>query len=128
MLWNNILNQNIKDGPYIRIWDTTLFQDSLWRISWWKPIFGDANVVCFAQYVAGDRDDRDGERSEKVGQPAAKAWRKDIVISTRFDISDYWTFKLEGHYMNGLEGVTIGLSDDPSEDWFLFAAKISFTF
>ena len=30
--------------------------------------------------------------------------------------------------MNGLEGVTIGLSDDPSEDWFLFAAKISFTF
>ena len=25
VLWNNILNQNIKYGPHIRIWDTTLF-------------------------------------------------------------------------------------------------------
>ena len=29
VLWNNILNQNIKYGPHIRIWETTLFSSSV---------------------------------------------------------------------------------------------------
>ncbi|MDM8551568.1 hypothetical protein QUF72_15885 [Desulfobacterales bacterium HSG2] len=75
-----------------------------------------------------DQDDKDGDRFKKIGQPAAKAWCKDLTMITRFDINDYWIFKLEGHYMNGLEGVTSELGDDPSEDWFLFAAKMTFSF
>lgn len=75
-----------------------------------------------------DKDDKDGDNFKEKGQSAAKAWRKDLALSTRFDINDYWTFKLEGHYMNGLDGVTSDLSDDPSSDWFLFAAKTTFSF
>jgi hypothetical protein len=76
----------------------------------------------------GDKGDRGGDRYKKMGQPEAKAWRKVLSLSTRFDINDYWIFKLEGNYMNGLEGVTSDLGDDPSEDWFILGAKMTFSF
>jgi len=78
--------------------------------------------------VYDNRDDKDGDRFKERGLPGSRAWRKDLALSTRFDISDYWIFKLEGHYINGLRNVTSDLSGDPSEDWFLFAAKMTFTF
>ncbi len=50
---------------------------------------------------------------------------KDLAISTRFDISDGWVAKLEGHYMDGTAGTNI-IGDE--DEWFLFAAKVSYTF
>ena len=78
--------------------------------------------------VYRDKDDKDGESFKKKGQPAGFAWRKDISVSTRFDINESWLFKLEGHCMNGLEGLYGDIGDDPDEDWFLFAAKTTFSF
>lgn len=74
-----------------------------------------------------NKDDRNGDDSKKIGLPRASVWRKDLALTTRFDINDYWIFKLEGHLMNGLAQVTSPLNQ-ASEDWFLFAAKLTFTF
>jgi hypothetical protein len=83
-------------------------------------------AVCFAFY--SDKDDRKGDFYKEKGQPGALAWRRGFSLSTRFDISDHWIFKMEGHFMNGLNGVYALKEADPSEDWFLFASKLTFTF
>ena len=57
----------------------------------------------------------------------------DLALSTRFDVTDSWSIKLEGHYLNGNE-YAMPLNDNPSntamdgEDWFMFAAKTTFSF
>lgn len=75
-----------------------------------------------------DKDDRDGNYYKERGQPGALGWRKGFSLSTRFDISDHWIFKVEGLFINGLNGVYSLKEADPSEDWFLFASKLTFTF
>jgi hypothetical protein len=56
-----------------------------------------------------------------------KSGRKDLALTARFDINDYWVFKLEGHLMRGLAQVQTP-PQDASMDWFLFAAKVTFSF
>ncbi|QTA83544.1 Porin domain-containing protein [Desulfonema limicola] len=77
--------------------------------------------------IYSDKDDRDGDKYKARGLPGALAWRKDLALTTRFDINDYWVFKLEGHMMNGLAQVTTP-PNEADEDWFLFAAKMTFSF
>ncbi|MDY6839866.1 MAG: hypothetical protein SWH78_18050, partial [Thermodesulfobacteriota bacterium] len=76
-----------------------------------------------------DVDDRDGDSLELLGLPDHGAWLKDLALTTRFDMNDYWILKLEGHLMDGT--ATVSMPENPNdgeEDWFLFAAKLSFTF
>ena len=75
-----------------------------------------------------NKDDKEGKMYELLGLPAAKAWLKDLALTARFDINEHWLFKLEGHFMNGLDGVTGDMGEDPDENWFLFAAKSTFSF
>jgi len=68
--------------------------------------------------------------------PRAIAWSKDLAVTTRFDVSESWIVKLEGHWLNGLYATTTngGLStsedygDDPAENGFLGAVKVTFSF
>jgi hypothetical protein len=86
--------------------------------------------------IYGDKDDKDGERYDPQGLPRALAWSKDLAITTRFDLSESWIVKLEGHWFNGLYATTTdgGLTtledygEDPSEDGFLGAVKVTFSF
>ncbi len=81
-----------------------------------------------------NKDDKNGKMVVQVGNnefpvydDQADAWLKDIAISFRFDIFDNWIVKLEGHMMNGL--LDVDYSDPtPSEDWFLYAFKVSYSF
>lgn len=86
-----------------------------------------------------DRNDRKGEgRREKIGQPESMGWLKDFAVSLRFDIMPNWVAKLEGHIMDGTAimfvqdnkpGNAGDLSDyDLEDDWWLFAAKLTFAF
>lgn len=75
-----------------------------------------------------DKDDRDGESFEEKGQPKAKAWLKDFVVSTRFDINDNWLVKLEGHFIDGLAQGVSSSDGNPSDNGFLFAVKTTFSF
>jgi hypothetical protein len=77
--------------------------------------------------IYGDKDDKEGNSYAQQGQPRALAWRKDLAISTRFDLTDAWIVKLEGHWYNGLNGVS-SYGENPSEDGFLGAAKVTFSF
>lgn len=76
-----------------------------------------------------DRDDKDGDKFEKVGLPDYYAWQKELVLTTRFDFNEYWLLKLEGHFVNGVSNFI--LADNPqglTEDSFLFAVKTTFNF
>lgn len=75
-----------------------------------------------------DKDDRDGAFFEKQGLPKAKGWLKDHALSLRFDITEHWIFKLEGHYMDGLARNVTFDPADPEDQWFLFGAKTTFSF
>jgi hypothetical protein len=62
----------------------------------------------------------------------------DTCLSLRFDINEFWIFKLEGHNLDGtsllnrLDNLTDPM--DPTsdtrwaKDWFLGAAKMTFSF
>ena len=69
-------------------------------------------------------------RSGAGSATPSDAYQKDLALSTRFDLTDWWIFKLEGHYYRG----TSQLHDDknnPNRDedgWFMFAAKTTFSF
>ncbi|MDY6950364.1 MAG: hypothetical protein SWE60_02545 [Thermodesulfobacteriota bacterium] len=51
-------------------------------------------------------------------------------MTTRFDINQYWIFKLEGHLMDGtaLASQTEIPEDYDDENWTMFAVKTTFTF
>jgi len=63
-------------------------------------------------------DDKSGADNELI----------DIALSTKFDINDYWTVKLEGHSMDGLFGVDANEDGTTDENWFLYLAKVSYMF
>ncbi|MFZ5570080.1 MAG: hypothetical protein ACOZF0_06730 [Thermodesulfobacteriota bacterium] len=82
--------------------------------------------VYYAEYYPDDFD-RDGNNQEFFH----RAWLKDACLSTRFDLNDNWIAKLEGHFMNGT--AILLNADNPdgygtNPHWFLFAAKITFSF
>ncbi|GAK59555.1 hypothetical protein U27_06540 [Candidatus Vecturithrix granuli] len=75
-----------------------------------------------------DMDDKEGENYEPRGLPKAAGWFKDLAISTRFDVNEYWLIKLEGHWINGLNGASGYEGDNPSEEGFLVAIKMTCSF
>ncbi|MDQ1354058.1 MAG: hypothetical protein QG657_4367, partial [Acidobacteriota bacterium] len=79
-----------------------------------------------------NRDDRDGTKTPY--NPNFFAYQKDACLSFRFDMNDHWTFKLEGHLMNG---TGLCFSQDNLDDkgnleftkkWHLLAAKMTYSF
>jgi hypothetical protein len=58
------------------------------------------------------------------------AFQKDAALSARFDITDWWIFKLEGHYIRGT-GLLHSSTLNPvrnDDGWWLFAAKTTLSF
>ncbi|MCP4111005.1 MAG: hypothetical protein GY749_36690 [Desulfobacteraceae bacterium] len=77
-----------------------------------------------------NKDDKDGERKSSVyGFPKHAAWTKDTCLSARFDINMNWVFKIEGHMMDGTAILhRTDNTEGMEKDWFLFAAKVTFSF
>ena len=71
-----------------------------------------------------------GNRSGANMAVPADAYQRDLALSTRFDLTDWWIFKLEGHYYRG----TALLQDNArnpvreKDDWWMLAAKTTFHF
>ncbi len=77
------------------------------------------------------KDDKDGDDLVAAGEPDHGAWQKDMAATLRFDINEYWVFKVEGHYVDGT-ALVLGL-DNPDNDftedtWYYGAAKVTFSF
>ena len=63
-----------------------------------------------------DKDDKNGDKLvARRGKADHGAWQKDLAMTLRFDLNDYWVFKLEGHMVDGTASV-IAL-DNPDSDW-----------
>jgi hypothetical protein len=76
-----------------------------------------------------DVHDKEGKEAATSGFPHYVAWQKEFVLTTRFDLSDHWTLKFEGHIVNGV--ALLLLEDNPDggkEHSFLFAVKTTFNF
>ena len=56
-------------------------------------------------------------------------WFKELVLSMSAHINDQWTFKLEGHFIDGISLMdwTVNNGDIPRKR-FLFASKVTFSF
>lgn len=95
--------------------------------------------ICYSEKY-GTKDDINGHyHKAKTGQ-AFRAWIKDSTISTRIDINPNWAVKLEVHYFDGVS-MLVGQDNGPPVElvngvpkypyeryWFLYAAKISYSF
>jgi hypothetical protein len=84
-----------------------------------------------------DKDDRNGDErvSKGLDTDNFRAWLKDACVTTRFDLTENWILKLEAHKMNG--AAVLLKADNPvdpdtgeqfTEDWYLYAAKVTFSF
>jgi hypothetical protein len=94
--------------------------------------------------VQFDPDCRDGLNGTNCGdyapdlqnnpeqlQPRHDAWQKDLAVSLRFDVNDYWLIKLEGHFIDGTARVYETLNPDKDyleRYWTMFGAKTTLTF
>jgi hypothetical protein len=63
-------------------------------------------------------DQRDGKQN----------FQRDLALSFRFDVTENWLLKLEGHWMHGTAALDAGLNDgkepkDLEEDWGAFLVK-----
>jgi hypothetical protein len=57
-------------------------------------------------------------------------FQKDTALSLRFDLKDWWIFKVEGHYIHGtgeLENNAQPINRD-DRGWFMFGVKTTFSF
>jgi hypothetical protein len=80
----------------------------------------------YAEYYPNE-DDKEG----KTLAIDHNAWEKNLALTLRFDINEYWVFKIEGHSVDGTASI-IGLDNTDNSfnesDWFYCAAKITFSF
>lgn len=80
--------------------------------------------------LAGEADIR---FFEEVGLPDYYGWQRDLTISSRFDLTDFWLLKLEYHFIDGV-GLTEprqlaeDLADPQKRHWGMLAAKTTFHF
>lgn len=88
-------------------------------------------VAAYYSVSYTDADDKDGSDQEALGLPDHKAWEKDIALTLRFDLNEYWIFKVEGHLVDGTRRVAFldnPDSDLSEQDWYYGAAKLSVSF
>lgn len=78
----------------------------------------------YSEYYA-DRSDR-----SQGGSPDAS--QKDLAVSLRFDPTDWWILKLEGHYLRGTallqDQDRNPLAERNDDGWFMLALKTTFSF
>ncbi len=78
-----------------------------------------------------DDDDKDGKKGAQPGGKLSQksdAWLKETVVTTRFDLNEYWTLKLEVHSNDGTHYTDPSGDGTKEDDWYLFAAKITARF
>ena len=79
-----------------------------------------------------DNNDKDGKKVNALrGEPVSNGWAKDIALSLKLNLNQYWTLKAEGHLMDGTANLYPFDQDDPNnvkEDWTLLLGKVTYNF
>ncbi|MDD2943546.1 MAG: hypothetical protein PHC51_11355 [bacterium] len=89
----------------------------------------------YALYYRDKNDHSGRDFSAKSGLPDYASWQQDLALSLRFDITDYWIVKLEGHYLDGTVRTFIDANIDPvtgegelARSWYMGAVKTTVAF
>jgi hypothetical protein len=62
---------------------------------------------------------------------SAGVWQNDGTLSLRFDLKDWWLFKVEGHCITGtglLRDNANNPVENPHDTWFMLAVKTTLSF
>jgi hypothetical protein len=118
---------NISGNQYVYYYGTpvaTSSTGSTQKYAW----YGSAAYRFNKWFEAGAYYMEDYENTDEENN--SKDYQKDVALSFRFDPTDWWVFKIEGHYIHGT-----GLLDDnasnpnqSSNGWFMLAVKTTFSF
>ena len=74
-------------------------------------------------------DDRDGDELVAQGLDDYGAWQKDLALTTRFDITDFWLIKLEYHYVDGTASLQdVDNPDGYEKSWDYWSLKTTLNF
>lgn len=69
-------------------------------------------------------------RDQRNGSPSSS--QKDLALALRFDPTDWWIFKIEGHYLSGTallqDQANNPLPARSNDGWFMLALKTTFSF
>lgn len=94
--------------------------------SWFTP-------GAYYSLVFSDVDDRSGSAPPFGSAPGSPplgrgAYQHDVALTLRYDLNQYWIFKVEGHFMHGTAGLTRGLNDNAplsslTKDWAALVLK-----
>jgi hypothetical protein len=57
-----------------------------------------------------------------------QAYQRDLAATLRFDINEYWLWKVEGHFMDGVGGLQQSANPDPTRYWGMFLFRTTVTF
>ncbi len=124
---SDIIGLDITSIPPGSIDSEGYYANIMYRFTDWLEV-----GVYYSEYYA-DKDDKSGEENY---EPSHSAWQKDSCLSLRFDISENWVLKFEGHYIDGTaimmkshNIVDFDLSQlDLTSEWLLFGLKLTFSF
>lgn len=56
------------------------------------------------------------------------AWQKDLAGTLRLDVNEYWLWKLEAHFIDGVADLLPASNPDPTRYWGLFLLRTTVTF
>jgi hypothetical protein len=129
--WNDIRTQNTIGGlpfpmpqmPAIEEGPIAYYGQVAYRVKDWLQLSG-----YYSEFFK-NRGDKDGDALVARGQPAYYGWSKEFSATARFDISQSWVFKIEGHFYDG--GATAQKIDNPDgieKDWSMLIGRFSFYF
>jgi hypothetical protein len=84
----------------------------------------------FGLYYAvthADVRDRDGEENARFTEPF-QGFQRDLAASFRFDVNEYWLWKLEAHFIDGVAELQSTVNLNPKRHWGLFLLKTTVMF
>jgi len=58
----------------------------------------------------------------------AFGFQRDLGATIRYDVNEYWTWKLEGHFIDGVGELSQPTNPNPERYWGLFLFKTTVTF
>jgi hypothetical protein len=73
-----------------------------------------------------DANHRDG--AAPAFRHGYNAYQRDLALSLRLDVNEYWLWKVEGHFVDGTADLSSETNTNPSRYWGLFLLRTSVTF
>jgi hypothetical protein len=122
------VNYNVtkSDGSQLtaRIKPDTWYAGTAYRVNKWFE-----TGVYYSEYYP-DSYNRDGANRTVPQVLPCDAYQKDAALALRFDLTDWWIFKIEGHLIHGT-GQLLDNNANPvrgGKPWYLLALKTTFSF